>query len=663
MKRKAAILMACVLTTAIVMGDPFVSRAEDVQEKQTVESADANEPDCVQEETNQYTTDVTEDSQNVVTGNNEAVEGSGDTGVSTQSEEIESEDPQKTDNSNSWRYQNGENISVYENARARTKISSNAWKKVNGSFVNSQGTAIPGATKKGMDVSYAQGRINWEKVKSSDIDFVILRCGYGNNSTLQDDTWWSYNVSECERLGIPYGVYIYSYAKDTSMASSEADHVLRLLQGHKPSYPVYLDMEDDSTIKVGNTMLGNIAKTFCDKIANAGYKPGIYANLNWWSNYLTSSVFADTNWSKWVAQYNITCDYQGNYDIWQCTSVGKVDGVSGNVDLNFWMNGSNTPNKPNPPQIKMEKVSVSDSKIISVTSHQQSYGWTDAMENGVQSGINGYSKRLEAFKIGIPSGYGDLGIQYRAHVASIGWQNWVSTGQVAGTTGQGKAIQAVQIKLTGNEASKYDVYYRVHSQTYGWMGWTKNGEAAGSTWCSKRVEAIQVAVVPKGTAAPGNTNNAYKKGRNVEYKVHQQTYGWLAKTVDGAEAGVTGKSKRLESITLSLAAPEYDGNIKYRVHQQTYGWHSWVTNGAEAGVTGKSKRMEAIQIELTGTMAQKYDIYYRVHSQTYGWLDWAKNGKLAGTTGLSKRMESIQVVLVPKGGAAPGSTSRPSIEK
>ena len=73
--------------------------------------------------------------------------------------------------------------------------------------------------------------------------------------------------------------------------------------------------------------------------------------------------------------------------------------------------------------------------------------------------------------------------------------------------------------------------------------------------------------------------------------------------------------------------------------------------------------MEAIQIELTGTMAQKYDIYYRVHSQTYGWLDWAKNGKLAGTTGLSKRMESIQVVLVPKGGAAPGSTSRPSIEK
>ena len=92
------------------------------------------------------------------------------------------------------------------------------------------------------------------------------------------------------------------------MAKSEAAHVLRLLRGHTPSYPVYLDMEDSSTAGVGKKMLGSIAKTFCDTISNAGYKTGIYANLDWWSRLLTDPVFNNSSWSKWVAQYNTTCD-------------------------------------------------------------------------------------------------------------------------------------------------------------------------------------------------------------------------------------------------------------------------------------------------------------------------------------------------------------------
>lgn len=686
MKRKIAILMAGVLTVSTFFGGSVVSRAEDVQEQQNVETVDGisveeNETDdevidsdvqdAKEEEsgtTEEIKEETTSETTEAATGDAEQSEIKDSQDVETEEDAEEDEDPQKTNNANSWRYQNGENISVY--SRARTVNSPNAWKKVNGSFVNSQGTPIAGATKKGMDIGYSQGKINWEKVKNSDIDFVIIECGYGNNQTNQDDKYWEYNVSECERLGIPYGVYLYSYAKNTTMASSEADHVLRLLKGHKPTYPVYLDMEDDSTIKAGKTTLGNIAKTFCDKISNAGYKPGIYANLNWWSNYLTSSVFNNSSWSKWVAQYNITCDYQGTYDIWQSTSVGKVDGVSGNVDLNFWMNGNGPNNNSNNnnnnqkpstlPEIKVEnmlKAKVSDKKIISVTSHQQSYGWIAAMDNGVQSGITGYSKRIEAFKINIPSKY-KLGIKYRAHVSGIGWQSWVSTGKVAGTTGQSRAIQAIEVKLTGTNASKYDVYYRVHSQTYGWMGWTKNGEPAGSTGCSKQVEAIQIAVVKKGSAAPGSTSNSFKKNGNVKYRVHQQTYGWLPKVKDGATAGYTGKAKRVEAIEISLENPEYSGNIWYRAHQQSYGWFPWVKNGEEAGITGRAKRMEAIQIKLTGEMAKKYDIYYRVHSQSYGWLGWAKNGQMAGTTGKAKRMESIQIKLVKKGGKAPGSTAK-----
>ncbi|WP_346960990.1 GH25 family lysozyme [Faecalicatena contorta] len=249
----------------------------------------------------------------------------------TESGETQTDGAEKRENS--WRYEDGNLISGVELYAQHP----NAWEKVNGVYVNSVGNIIKGAVKKGIDVSEHQGKIDWEKVKAAGIDFAILRCGYGNDESYQDDGQWARNVSECERLGIPYGVYIYSYATNLNMAKSEAAHVLRLLKGHTPSYPVYLDMEDRTTEGVGTKMLGSIAKTFCDTISNAGYKTGIYANLDWWSRLLTDAVFNNSSWSKWVAQYNTTCDYGGSYDIWQCTSSGKVNGINGNVDLNFWM--------------------------------------------------------------------------------------------------------------------------------------------------------------------------------------------------------------------------------------------------------------------------------------------------------------------------------------
>lgn len=225
-------------------------------------------------------------------------------------------------------------------------------------------------------------------------------------------------------------------------------------------------------------------------------------------------------------------------------------------------------------------------------------------------------------------------------------------------------MEAVRIKLTGEMANHYDVYYRVHAQTFGWMGWAKNGESAGSAGYSKRLEAIQVVLVEKGQAAPGSTANAYRESTpSIAYQTHVQTYGWQSFVADGATAGTTGKSKRLESIVLKLQNKPMAGDIQYKTHVQTYGWQNWVNGGQQSGTTGKSKRLEAIQIKLTGDIANQYDIYYRVHAQTYGWLGWAKNGESAGTEGLSKRLEAIQVVLVKKGGAAPGSTANPFVKK
>lgn len=188
----------------------------------------------------------------------------------------------------------------------------------------------PNATLQGIDVSAWQGMVDWEKVKAAGIDFVILRCGYGMDIRSQDDEYFAYNAMECERLGIPYGVYLYSYADSVERASSEADHVLRLIQGRSLSYPVYFDMEDNSTLDAD---LPAIAKTFCDKIAAAGYPVGVYSSTWWWNNVLTDPCF--NNWYRWVAQYYHENTYQGTYAMWQYSSSGTVDGIDGPADMNF----------------------------------------------------------------------------------------------------------------------------------------------------------------------------------------------------------------------------------------------------------------------------------------------------------------------------------------
>ena len=233
----------------------------------------------------------------------------------------------------SWRYKDGYLIQNEDSTMFRSRAAYTPWSKVDGGFINSRGEIIEGAIKKGIDVSEFQGNIDWQTVKNSGIDFAIIRCGYGSDYSDQDDAKWLRNVSECERLGIPYGVYIYSYANTTAKARSEAEHVLRLLKGHNPTYPVYYDLEDKVVSNAGRSAIINFANIFCSTIEANGYKAGIYANLNWWDTKLNDSSL--NKYEKWVAQWNYRCTYDGDYRLWQCTSDGSVPGISGRVDLNF----------------------------------------------------------------------------------------------------------------------------------------------------------------------------------------------------------------------------------------------------------------------------------------------------------------------------------------
>lgn len=297
---------------------------------------------------------------------------------------------------------------------------------------------------------------------------------------------------------------------------------------------------------------------------------------------------------------------------------------------------------------------VTSSPSISYQTHVQDYGWQSWKSNGEVSGTVGQSKRLEGINIKLSNINGS--IEYKTHVQDIGWQDWKSNGQMSGTSGQSKRLEAIQIKLSGEAANQYDVYYRVHAQDYGWLDWAKNGESAGTEGYSKRLEGIQIVLVKKGENAPGSTSRPFIY-KMIKYQTHVQNIGWQGEKADGEMSGTTGHSLRLEAIKIQLSS-SIDGGIVYKTHVQDYGWLNFVTNGQASGTTGQAKRLEAIQMQLTGNAKNQYDLYYRVHAQNFGWLGWAKNGESAGTAGYSYRLEGIQIVLVPKGGNAPGSTSK-----
>lgn len=163
----------------------------------------------------------------------------------------------------------------------------------------------------------------------------------------------------------------------------------------------------------------------------------------------------------------------------------------------------------------------------------------------------------------------------------------------------------------------------------------------------------------------GKAKAAKGKMPIIKYQAHVQGIGWTTPSTDGKIAGTTGLKKRMEALSISIdtkgvmnaRGTQISGGIKYCAHVQSIGWMAWKTINSNApllnannyvGTTGISKRIEAVQIELTGELAQEYDILYSVHVQGIGWTSWSKNGKIAGTTQMQKRLEAIRIKLVPK---------------
>lgn len=195
-------------------------------------------------------------------------------------------------------------------------------------------------TKKGIDVSKYQGKIDWEAVKNDGVDYAIIRVGIRGYSEggIVEDEFFRQNIEGAIANGIPVGVYFFTQAINETEASEEADFVLEMLQGYSLTYPVYLDIEDVKKENCRTNSLTveertNNAKVFLEKIAAAGYQPALYGNMK--TFLLMLDLASLEQYDKWFAGYTLPIYYPYEYKMLQYSEKGKVAGVPGKVDVNI----------------------------------------------------------------------------------------------------------------------------------------------------------------------------------------------------------------------------------------------------------------------------------------------------------------------------------------
>lgn len=181
----------------------------------------------------------------------------------------------------------------------------------------------------GIDVSSYQGYIDWSKVAASK-HFAILRSGTGYHGKDNKDSRFEENYKNAKNAGVKVGAYFYSYATSVAGARNEANWFLGHLKGKKFEWPVYYDIEEASQFSSG--IHNSIAKEFCSILESNGYYCGIYASGSRWTSNFNNEI--RTKYTVWIAHWGVSKpSYTGSYHVWQKSSTGRVNGISGDVDL------------------------------------------------------------------------------------------------------------------------------------------------------------------------------------------------------------------------------------------------------------------------------------------------------------------------------------------
>ena len=266
---------------------------------------------------------------------------------------------------------------------------------------------------------------------------MIIRAGYGRELSQKDEEFETH-YKNAKAAGFKIGAYWYSYADSVADAEKEAKACLECVKGKTFDLPIFYDLEDSSQMHLGKATLTEIAEKFCEILKSAGYSAGVYANLNWFKNLLNYDYLKE-KYAIWLAQYNSTADLK--CDIWQNSSTGKINGVSGNCDTNIIFNHRITEESGNDNNITKPPYT----KIPDIYYRVRCEGrWLPEVKNLTDfAGIQGKAVTDIAVRASVGS------LWYQVHVKGGEWLPRVTGYDTAdidnGFAGNGEVIDAVRI--------------------------------------------------------------------------------------------------------------------------------------------------------------------------------------------------------------------------
>lgn len=337
------------------------------------------------------------------------------------------------------------------------------------------------ATFKGIDVSVWQGNINWAAVKN-DVQFAIIRAGYGRDAS-QIDTRFIQNYNGATANGLKVGAYWYNYAVTVEDARNEANACLKVLAGRKFDLPIWYDIEENATFRTGAANVSAIFKAFAEILEKAGYKVGLYSFYSALKSYFTADI--KNTYDTWVAHVGnngaalSATDYAPK-TIWQYSWTGKVNGIGGDVDMNwcykeYWK----TEEKPKEEEKPVEKPKTEEKpktttkpketakpaeKKIDVFYKACIGTWLPEVKNYNDVNDDGYAG-IERYQIsGFCAKSSEGKLRYRVHLKNGGWLSWIDQyNQFDWSNGcaglYGRVIDGLQMELVG--VPGYQVEYRV----------------------------------------------------------------------------------------------------------------------------------------------------------------------------------------------------------
>ena len=270
----------------------------------------------------------------------------------------------------------------------------------------------------GIDVSMHNKTIDFNKVKADGIDFVYVRVGYTGYTkkklSLNYDPYYQENITNALAAGLQVGVYWYSQALNEEEALQEANMLLNVIGSYNITLPVVYDYEfagvgDDGRLDSANLSKAQMTANslaFLNRVSQMGYTPCLYANYSFLKNRVNASQISSIA-KIWLAHYNTSTDYPGDYEYWQYTSDGRVNGISGRVDMNVWYQGAQpavptAPVTPNVTQPTAKK--VTGVKLKAKTNTTLTFSWTSQTYAEYYNIYKYDSKKGKYVKVGTTAG-------------------------------------------------------------------------------------------------------------------------------------------------------------------------------------------------------------------------------------------------------------------